>query len=97
MGEKLSIKIKLADREYPMKVEAEEEARLRKAGKLVNERLKYYKNQFGISDFQDLLAMVAFDSLVERLKKEENLDEVNHTFQEKVSYIDELITSHLSS
>ena len=67
---KLSIKIKIADREYPMKVEPDEEERIRKAGKIVNEKIKLFKSQFGIDDKQDLLAMVAFDALVERLKTE---------------------------
>ena len=61
----LSIKIKIADREYPMKVKPEDEERVRKAGKQINERLRSYREQFGINDNQDLLAMVAFDSLVD--------------------------------
>ena len=63
----LSIKIKIGDREYPMKVDANQEEILRKAGKLINERIKSYKDQLGIDDKQDLLAMVAFDSIVEQI------------------------------
>ena len=46
----LSIKIKIADREYPMTVKAEEEERVRRAGKLINERLKSYREKFGIDE-----------------------------------------------
>ncbi|MEQ9593482.1 MAG: cell division protein ZapA, partial [Cyclobacteriaceae bacterium] len=52
--DELSIKIKIADREYPMKVKLKEEERIRAAGKLVNEKLKHYRSQFGIDDKQDL-------------------------------------------
>jgi len=66
MGD-LSVKIKIGDREYPMRVSPDDEARIRKAGKLINERIKSYRDQFGIDDKQDLLAMVAFDCLVDSL------------------------------
>lgn len=91
---KLSIKIKIADREYPMKVEPEEEERIRKAGKIVNEKIKLFKSQFGIDDKQDLLAMVAFDALVERLKTEgSNVDD--DLLQEKLAGLNNLISQSL--
>ena len=46
----LSIKIRIAEREYPIRVKEEEEERLRIVGKLLNERLKFFKDQFGIQD-----------------------------------------------
>ncbi|MDX5421909.1 MAG: cell division protein ZapA [Hymenobacteraceae bacterium] len=70
MGE-LSIKIRIAEREYPMRVKEEEEERIRVVGKILNERLRFYKDQFGIQDKQDLLAMVAFETMVDKLKLEE--------------------------
>jgi len=48
--DELSIKIKIADREYPMKVKRHEEERVRAAGKLINEKLKSYREQFGLDD-----------------------------------------------
>ncbi len=36
----LSIKIKIADREYPMRVVPEDEERIRKAGRVINEKIK---------------------------------------------------------
>ena len=63
----LSIKIKIADREYPMTVKAGRGRKSReRAGKLINERLKSYREKFGIDDKQDLLSMVAFDAIVDR-------------------------------
>ncbi|MCF6361120.1 MAG: cell division protein ZapA [Cyclobacteriaceae bacterium] len=91
---KLSIKIKIADREYPMKVEPEEEERIRKAGKIVNEKIKLFKSQFGIDDKQDLLAMVAFDALVERLKTEGSSNE-DSLLQEKLAGLNNLISQSI--
>ncbi len=82
----LSIRIKLAGREYPMKVKSEDEERIRRAGKELEEKIKTYRDQFGIDDKQDLLAMVAFDSYMEKLKA---LD------QEQDSSIDENLAGKL--
>lgn len=92
--DKLSIKLKLADREYPMKVTPEEEELIRKAGKIVNEKIKIFKSQFGIDDKQDLLAMVAFDCMVEKLKNEggSSSDEL---IQEKLANLNTLISQSL--
>lgn len=68
----LSIKIRIGNREYPMRVKAEDEERIRRAGKLLNEKMKTYREKFGIEDQQDLLAMVAFDCQVDKMKNEES-------------------------
>lgn len=70
MGE-LAIKIRIADREYPMRVEPADEERVRRAGKILNDKIKQYKERFGIDDKQDLLSMVAFEALAEKLEQEE--------------------------
>ncbi len=92
--DKLSIKIKIADREYPMKVEPEEEERIRRAGKMVNEKIKLFKSQFGIDDKQDLLAMVAFDALVEKLKAEGSSVNDMH-LKEKLAGLNHLLSQSL--
>jgi cell division protein ZapA len=79
MGE-LSIKIKILDREYPMKVKLEDEARIRAVGKTINDRLRFYAQRFKIDDKQDLLAMVAFDSLIEKVKADERTDAAEGIF-----------------
>ncbi len=90
--EELSIKIRIADREYPMKVDAEEEERIRLAGKKINEKLKLYRDQFGIDDKQDLLAMVAFDSLYEKLQTEANSLNAGESAIDKINYLSKLIS-----
>ncbi len=90
--EELSIKIKIADREYPMKVDSEDEERIRLAGKKINEKIKLYKDQFGIDDHQDLLAMVAFDSLYEKLQAEANSTSTGESAIDKISYLSKLIS-----
>jgi cell division protein ZapA len=91
----LSLKIKIADREYPIKAPASEEERLRNAGKAINDKLKMYKTQFGIDDKQDLLAMIAIECMVEKLRSEEDKTGVTSVISEKIERLDNLITSAL--
>lgn len=87
----LSIKLRIGNREYPMRVKAEDEERIRKAGKSLNEKIKSYRSQFGIEDNQDLLAMVAFDCLVDKMKKEENSESNDEVALSQIQHISQLI------
>ena len=87
--EKLSIKIKISDREYPMKVYPEDEERIRKAGKIVNEKIRIYREKFGIDDKQDLLAMVAFDFVVDKMEVEGQAVSTDQTVLEKLKSLNQ--------
>ena len=91
----LSIKIKIADREYPMKVQPEDEEKVRNAGKLITERLRSYREQFGIDDKQDLLAMVAFDSVVDKLEMEKQEKEMDDSVVQKINHLNLLVSQSL--
>jgi cell division protein ZapA len=93
--EHLSIRIKIADREYPMKVKPEDEARVRNAGRVINEKLRNYREQFGIDEKQDLLAMVAFDCLIDKMQMEEKTQGIDEGVSEKVAYLNHIITQAL--
>jgi cell division protein ZapA len=93
--EELSIRIKIADREYPMKVKPQDEEKVRLAGRLINERIAAYRNQFGIEDKQDLLAMVAFDSLVEKMTSEEKQHAFDQALMEKVNHLSNLVSQSI--
>lgn len=93
MGE-LAIKIRIAEREYPMRVKEEEEERLRAVGKILNERLRFFKDQFGIQDKQDLLAMVAFETMVDKLKLEDEKNNHLTKVGEQLSVLDDLLSTN---
>ncbi|BDD10678.1 hypothetical protein FUAX_31100 [Fulvitalea axinellae] len=95
MGE-LSIKLKIADREYPMKVRPEDEEMIRNAGKELNEKLKELKRRFRLDDRQDLLAMIAFDYLVQSRRREEAIRASEDMISEKLDQWDGLLNESLS-
>lgn len=92
--EELAVNIKICDRVYPMRVQTIDEARVRAASKLVNERVKAYSNQFDLHDKQDLLAMVAFDCLIDTLKAKNG---VTQALAEKVNTLIQLVDQTLPS
>lgn len=91
----LSIKIRIGNREYPMRVKAEDEEMIRQAGKKINEQIKSYQDQFGIDDKQDLLAMVAFDSVVDKYRTEDKLATTDELAHEQIQRLNQLVSQSL--
>ena len=91
----LSIKLKIGNREYPMKVAAEEEATIRQAGKRINDKIQSYQKQFAIEDKQDLLAMAAIDCFVENIKSETSTQSVDKVALEQLAKLNSLVSSEL--
>ncbi len=59
MDEKLSIRINIADRYYPLKIDRKDEEKIRKAARSINEKVLLYKQKYTDKDTQDYLAMAA--------------------------------------
>ncbi|WP_416376053.1 cell division protein ZapA [Roseivirga sp.] len=79
-----------------MKVKPEEEQRVRNAGKLINEKLRSFKDQFGIDDKEDLLAMVAFDSMIAKMKVESEVASIDSTTSGQLDQLENIIKTALS-
>ena len=79
-----------------MKVRAVDEARVRTAGKMINNQVKAYREKFGIHDQQDLLAMVAFDCLVDNLKLRNSTTEEAQQLTTKVDQLLQLVGQTLA-
>jgi len=59
--------VQIAERFYPLKIERSEEERIRKAAKLINDRLIQYKQRYTDKDPQDFLAMAALQFVIQLL------------------------------
>ena len=75
MEDKLSIKVNLVDRFYPLKIDGKDEERIRKAAKLINERVLQYKQKYVDKDTQDFLAMAALQFVIKNLEVEEQVND----------------------
>jgi len=54
-----SIKVNIAGRAYNLTVEKKEEENVKKAAKLIDQKIKEYEANFSFKDKQDLITMVA--------------------------------------
>ncbi len=66
--DELSIKVKIAGRQYPLTIPRSEEEQVRKAAKMVDEQFNYYREHYAVKDRADLLAMVALQSATASMK-----------------------------
>lgn len=56
---KLSLKIVVAGRTYPLSVNENEEEKVQKAAEDINKAIKLLQDNYAVRDMQDLLAMTA--------------------------------------
>jgi len=91
MGE-ISIKITISDRIYPLKVNMEEEEIVRRAAKIINERIKDYQENYAVRDKQDLLSMAVLHYATAVLRTEHKVQHQDSAVAEKVEQLDSLLT-----
>lgn len=70
-GNDISIKVNIGDRVYPLRIQAKEEEYVRKAAKLLNEKMGFFNSNFSVKDKIDGLAMAALEFAVDALSKAE--------------------------
>ncbi len=85
MDDKLSIKVNLAERYYPLKIDRDDEEKIRRAARLINEKVLQYKQKYADKDTQDFLAMAALQFVIKVMETEDQLDLT--PFEEKVKEI----------
>jgi cell division protein ZapA len=74
MDEKLSIRINIADRFYPLKIDRNDEEKIRKAARQINEKVTQYKQRYADKDTQDFLAMAALQFVLKSIDSEGKSD-----------------------
>lgn len=90
MGE-ISIKINIADRVYPLKINVEEEEVVRRAAKLINDRIKEYQENYAVKDKQDLLSMCVLHYASASIRAEKKASNEDTDVAEKVYQLDSLL------
>ena len=92
---KLAIKINIAGRIYPMRIERKNEEGIRKSVKIIEERLRFYQQNYAIKDKQDLLAMclVEFAAKYETVKDKKVLEDDG--IEDKLKMLDSLLADNI--
>ena len=91
MGE-ISIKINIADRIYPLRVDMAEEEVIRRAAKLINDRIKEFQENYAVKDKQDLLSMCVLHYATGMLKAERKTDADEAGVAKAVDELDGMLT-----
>ncbi|MDP5157536.1 MAG: cell division protein ZapA [Flaviramulus sp.] len=97
MSEKLKIKLSIANRVYPLTIEAHQEEGLRKAAKNIELMIKQFEQSYSVRDKQDVLAMCALQFASQVEQKSIDKANVNEHVQDKLKALNDLLHSHLIS
>lgn len=97
MSEKLKIKLSIANRVYPLTIEASQEEGLRKAAKNIEVMIKQFEQSYSVRDKQDVVAMCALQFASQVEQKSIDKANVNEHVEEKLIALNELLQSHLVS
>ncbi len=93
MDDKLSIRINIADRYYPLRIDREDEEKIRKAARTINEKVLQYKQKYSDKDTQDFLAMAALQFVIKLIDGEEPVRE--NELHEKIRKLNDELESVL--
>ena len=89
--QEISIKVLIGDRQYPLKISSVEEENVRKAAKLVNERSKFYTENFSVQDKQDAIAMSALEFASENLNAVSNDQSISAEMEQLLIKLDQYL------
>ena len=74
MNDEFTINVGICDRNYPIKINRNEEEKIRKAAKKINDTIAQYKQLYNSKDGQDFLAMVALQFATRVVESEEHFE-----------------------
>jgi cell division protein ZapA (FtsZ GTPase activity inhibitor) len=91
--EQLSIKVQIAERFYPLKIKRKDEETIRKAARLINDRVLQYKQRYTDKDTQDFMAMAALQFVINLLdcEQQQNVVSLEKELVDLSSELDELL------
>jgi cell division protein ZapA len=89
----LSIKVQIAERFYPLKIKRQDEEKIRKAARLINDKILQYKQRYTDKDSQDFMAMAALQFVISLIdcEQEQNVVSLEEELGSLSSELDELL------
>ena len=89
----LSIKVQIAERFYPLKIKRHDEEKIRKAARLINDKILQYKQRYTDKDTQDFMAMAALQFVINLIdcEQQQNVVSLEEELGSLSSELDELL------
>lgn len=94
--EDLSIKLNIANRNYPLTIKAEQEEYMRKASVLITDRMKVYEANYSVKDHQDLLAMCALEFASKFLEMENRRSVIDESVNDQLEEMEKFLSQYLN-
>jgi cell division protein ZapA len=93
MEDQLSIKVQIAERFYPLKIKRQDEEKIRKAARLINDKVLQYKQRYTDKDSQDFMAMAALQFVINLIdcEQEQNVVSLEKELGVLSSELDEIL------
>ena len=91
------ITVNIADREYRLSINREEEEKIREIVKYINTNLRKYAENFEFKDKQDLLAMVVLEAAVKNSELEKQLDFQQNQLTDKLNDVNRVLSDKLAT
>lgn len=95
MGEKLRIKLSIADRVYPLTVDPSQEEGLRSASRKIDVMIKQFEENYAVRDKQDVLAMCALQFASQLEQKQIDSVSVDQESVDRLRRINDMLAEHL--
>ncbi len=95
MDDKLSIRVNVAERFYPLKINRGDEEKIRKAARLINEKVLQYKQRYTDKDLQDFLAMAALQFVIRLIECEDKTDVI--PFREQLKDLEQELEDYIQN
>lgn len=97
MSENLKIKLKIANRVYPLSVSADQESSLRSSANKINNTIQQLEKNYAVQDKQDVLAMCSLQYAAQ-LERSINKTSGNENIEDnKIQELIDMIDIHLSA
>ena len=89
----LSIKVQIAERFYPLKIKRQDEEKIRKAARLINDKVLQYKQRYTDKDTQDFMAMAALQFVINLLdcEQEQNVVSLKEELNDLSAELDRIL------
>ena len=94
MSQNSSVKVLIADREYPLKVNENELDQVKNAESEIKQRLKSLKASYQVKEKQDLLAMCLLQMVVEKNQDNSSSDESEDIY-DKIKDLESFVSDYL--
>ncbi len=94
--EKYSIKVNIMNRPYPLLVKAEEEVAVRNAARLINDKIRFYKERFSVKEDIDLVIMCCLELATDNINQTGAVANSQEGLAQQLKALEETLDSALS-